>query len=797
MKVNYYVAFKINGTWTDDFAFERPLFADKPLDETLDTSIIVDVPTFLKDIPPFTLCRITAKNADTDTRIGLPEFYWTGDREASAVTMFKGNGGLSAFLSDQKYTQKINLIELTKILERVPCDSLSFTHRQGKILFSYSKYSNPIKTYYNDFFPTIIDEEAIYSLYITPNGKETPLYLIKAQGINSRSLHYFITVLDDQDNILYSSGLILDSDISYTGQYLGTHTFQNYGNYKIKYQISYNLNPDLNPPQYVWTVYISYDLEIKNPGIESKPIPSITDVINRILSVASPRPIYKDAYYKLDGMNSNGTIVPNSFAYKYDKVPSPEFFFPRMTLFEALLEVGKKIHAIPRLTVDDPVSDNAEPNTITYDLLGADEEYYIPSSAIIVGYKNSQGMEDYCGALDSYVENHINTVDPNAGTITEPYDGGYKTLRCESGVQIKNATAVFEATRPIYRVVKFEMAYTKKSTGTVIGDITDFLYEQAEYDGLFTSDTASYPNSVSHALVWKQGDRYIRGFDTASSSLLNIIEEFAKPSIANIVKDKKGDNYFDVDERYGDLAFRLTYIPMDSLRLRQYKPYKTHPSGNLLYNQQNANTVEASYYGEALKGKIARMGNVIEVFTIQYNSPADLPRIGNILVDEQGGSRGYIYKITTQNERNFVVADVYVTPDFNRLSEYFSLESNFRLFEVSERQSIDRQVMIARIIKVALTGSGLASNEPHFIGGGLSYNTETNVAMSRFMGTFIAGKTNWQNTIGVDNTKRANVAVVRLIKDAENNYEQIGDYCFTFPVNSSACGNSLAFSFGF
>lgn len=32
-------------------------------------------------------------------------------------------------LDNQKFKQKIKLIELTKQLEREPCDSLSFTHR--------------------------------------------------------------------------------------------------------------------------------------------------------------------------------------------------------------------------------------------------------------------------------------------------------------------------------------------------------------------------------------------------------------------------------------------------------------------------------------------------------------------------------------------------------------------------------------------------------------------------------------------------------------------------------------------
>ena len=44
MKIDYTVAFKIDGQWTQDTAFKRPLMSDAPLDETLDKGIIVDSP---------------------------------------------------------------------------------------------------------------------------------------------------------------------------------------------------------------------------------------------------------------------------------------------------------------------------------------------------------------------------------------------------------------------------------------------------------------------------------------------------------------------------------------------------------------------------------------------------------------------------------------------------------------------------------------------------------------------------------------------------------------------------------
>lgn len=794
MKINYSIAFKKDGVWSDDYNFKRGVYAEQPLDETLDTGIVVDVPSSLNKIAPFTLCRVTAKEVLQDGTEGetlYTKYYWTGDRETEAVTLFGVGNDLSG-LSEQKYRQTIKLIELTKILEREPCDSLSFTHRLQKDLLPYSEYvdytASAIKTanvggetsvedpYSNDYWWSSGEAKFLYISPTTPQQTYTPKYLFcQVNGYSSKSHDFKVTFPDGTSRTVTSYNALVNGSAVTGDQYTGYPMCDNTGSHNLveidmsavgTYTFEYHAQgfgiPDKRD------LYIRFSITTEVSEIPVKPIPSITDVINRILEVGQTRPMYETKKYTLD----------SAIASKFAGTLAPEFFFPRMTMFEALLEVGKKIHAIPRLTT----TAGDAPGKITFDLLGLDEEYAFPEGANIIGYKSIQAADDYCGGVDSYAENHINTVDPNAGTVTEPFDGGYKTLRCESGVQITNQSAVFECSRPIYRIVKVEMAYTDAGQAEPIGDITKYVYEQAEYAGLFVSDQAGYPNSVSHALVWKQGDRFIRGFNTTSSALLNIIQQFKKPSIQNIVQTDEGKT-FPTGTVYGNLAFRVTYIPMDNIRLRQYKPYDTHPDGNLLYNQQNANTVEASAYGESLKGKIARMGNEIEVYTVRFtNKDQALPLIGNLLVDENDNVKGYVYKITTRDERTYRVADIYVTPDFNRLSEYFSLESNFRLFEVSERQSIDRQIVVSRIIDVTL-GDRSARTYPHYMA--------TTKMVRRFMDTFIQA----DQTVA-----RPTVAVCKTVgpwNEDEGSCPQIGKYCYSLPVNSTACGNSLVFAFAF
>lgn len=661
------------------------------------------------------------------------------------------------YLKSQKFRQRIELLELTKQLEREPCDSLSFTHRLQKNLFPYAQYATPIFT--GDWQGL---NKEFYPLIVTPIQEGSSLTL----KFDEHSFQYKDNYLEtltanikieytNPDGITFSS---VGGVNTYPADLTITNTIQG-GTYHVKYttQYRYTLTGEL-----LYTAYLEFNIIFKNGQIDTKPIPSITDVINRILDVGLPRMAYQTPKYHLDPV----------IAEKLASVPSPEFFLPRMTLFEALLTVGHYIHAIPRLVFNETTQ---KADTITYDFLGLDEEYTFPSSSCIVGYKNIQNGDDYCGALDDYAENVVNTIDPGAGSITEQW----KTLRTASGQAIDNDTAVIETEKPIYRIIKVEMGYTDKSTSDIIGDITQFVYEQAEYDGLFVSDKATYPNSVTYALCYQQGTRYIKGFNTTSSSLLNLIQKFNEPSIVKIAKLWKGDRYIDTDQLYGNLAFRVTYIPMDNLRIRQYKPYTGYPNDNIFYNQQNANTVEANYYGENLKGKIARLGNEIQVYTVRFKHASELPRVGMILSDDE--KKPYIYKITTKRARNFITADIYCTQDFNRLSEYFGLNSNFRLYEVSERQSIDRQVIVPRIIRISFNNNLSTQNDFPFI---------TANGARRFMDTFLQEKTLATGDFG----NNAKVAAIQLCDDEG---VKIGDYCYAKAVNSVALGNSLSFSWAF
>ena len=660
-------------------------------------------------------------------------------------------------LKNQKFKSQINTIELTKQLTREPCDSLSFTHRLSKVAIPNSRYANytatATKSYLGDTetispFDSNMIWEKIYSnvLYTTPcNMAGIKVYEIpfRVEGLDIHYTPQLTVYVLQGDTEVYKKSYAYDADGF--GKVLDTINLAE-GNYVVKYELSQSATS-------TYRVTLTYNITAANAEISAKPIPSITDVLNRILDVGVPRLVYEEPKYKLD------TVIAQKFA----NVPAPEFFLPRMTLYEALLTVGGYIHGIPRLIWNE-TTDKAD--TITFDLLGLDEEYELPSTAKIIGYKRKRGANDYCGALESYVENLVDTQNQAVGSIVEPFIDGYKTVRCNSGIQINNETAVITTDKPIYRLVKLEMAYTDGDTTTVIGDITNFVYEQAEYDTLFVSDAVGYPNSVAYALGYRQGGREIFGLNTASSSILNILNSFKEPAIQNIVKTV-GRGEISDSASFANLAFRVTYIPIDTVRVRARKPYNDFPEDNVLFDNQGAGVVEASFYGENMKGKIARLGNDVEMYTVRFDDQTQLPKLGNIF------DNSYVFKITRRRGRYHTIANIYITPNFNKLSEYLGLNSNYRLYEVSEKQSIDRNIIFERKIEI---GHDIPT-------GGI--NSGAQLLAHKFWQTFTHSTTEES-----DNKDVANIAIMRFYGKDD---KPIGEPILK-GISHHSFGNSLIFS---
>lgn len=586
----------------------------------------------------------------------------------------------------QLFRQKINFVELTKLLERDTCDTLTFTYGMGH---DYSTNVNVVYPVVKSYWQRLdgstwtdwkeSDEYIKNFAFEMPNGYDYKSPKAYSLPFNIAPIQIFRVAVSRvmlSTNVTISSsgqtenlGVVYGNETTLTPTYTPTKP-----EYTISYTAQYEDRDIGTLKNFRYKLVVSYTLDALQAS-PKKQIPSITDVVNRILNVGLVRREGELPKYKLDP----------AFAEKYANVEAPEFFITRCTLREALLQVGGYIHAEPRLLFNDTTQ---EPDLITFDELGSDEEYTLP--VYIKGaltYDSETNPNEYCGQLDSYVDNLVNTTNPQEGTIVEPSPFAYITPRTESvGLAISDNTALIRTELPIYRVTKLEMGYVKKSDGTVVevGDITPYLFEKAEYDTL-TGYDGQYPYAKKYAFCYAQGDNQITGLGLKAETIkaLGFSEAFQDFAAYNVAQSQLGYNV--PKDGIANMAFRVTYIPLMSARVKQRKAYRDRPLDNTLFFNQGANTVEASYYGESMKGNLMKVGNELEARTYMFRRYDDLPKCGQIFKGK------YIVKIDIEFEQNFILATIY-TSTYNKLSQYVGLKSNYRLYDVSERQTVARHI---------------------------------------------------------------------------------------------------------
>lgn len=374
---------------------------------------------------------------------------------------------------------------------------------------------------------------------------------------------------------------------------------------------------------------------------------------------------------------------------KSDKLlyPAPEFAMTKSTLRECLDQIGSYIHSIVRL----------QGNTIYFDKLGGNEQSTLPADYI--GHYETLNCEQYASQLDSIVSNITNIDDKTTGTITEPFANNYKTVRAESGtLRIgdgqNDTTAIIETDYPIEkieRVICSSATYYDNGVHEItVGDITPYVYEQADYD-LLSSNSAEIGNSKGFAIKYTQGEKNITGLTFKLPNALG--SQFSNQAILNIISSKIGTNVqtlFYV-QNITELSFQVIYYPSTTARVKQSRTDINNYSTELttIYNQ-NANKVDSRAYGENLKGAIARLGNIEKFITVYYESKSQVIPVGSFVVIDNEDY--YVATIGIENELDYIKATIGLSKDFNALSKYIGIKNNIRMYEVSEKQAVERFV---------------------------------------------------------------------------------------------------------
>lgn len=630
-----------------------PLKWQEALDETLDYSRInlkqLKTPVFT----PFTPITITMTDKKGHVK-ELNQFISTDSATEKPV----GSG---------KYNHDMYQIEQTKLLEGIVVDALTFTNDLGR------NYTANALIIDGSFISGSFEPDFKPSVYVSPIKKGADFTILPARDlvykrwVNNMYVAYSLslngeTIIEQPPSGKY---IHFDTQKSRTVNNLAM------GEYTLKYRL---YTQDITNRQesifkYVFNVVDNYE-----------PLPkwNITSVINRILNLAEPHLQGETPRFYLNSEQAEQFSRIDAF----DFIDTPEFMLPSGTLKEDLDIIGGYIHGIPRLNG----------NEVSFDMLGDTEQALLYKKNFPYCLNTfTQDIESYCSSLDSTVDNFACLLDDEQGTVTEPYNDGYKTVRTETVYARIDENNMYIATSmPIQEIKSVKCGFVPGQNFKG-GDITAYIFEESEYSRL-SSYSLSYSQSKAYALYYTQGSKNIYGLnfrvpDASGGALKN----YSIVNIINAINGKKKDSY-----NYQLLAFQVSYIPVFRARVQQSKQYIgdiTQPRA-LCYNQ-GSNLVETRYYGEHLKGTVARMGTVDRVMLFHFDDFRLIPKLGQTWGDDY-----FISDIACELFPEFLKCQVTLSKDFNRLSQYIGINSVKRFYEVSEKQAYARDTKYADYVVI-------------------------------------------------------------------------------------------------
>lgn len=625
-------------------------------------------------------------------------------------------------IKDKKlYKHEIYLIEETKLLEGLVGDSIVFTNTLGNIYTLNAPLSTPISS--ESRFP-----EKTPSTYKAVLEIGTEFTFVPASVIYENQANFDGGKL----TVLYGGEPIFESiSFPYT-------TVLQEGMYVARYESEFEM-----PAGGEATKTVEYSFTVIKNRYPLKKW-TITDVVQRTLDLIEPH---------LDGYPNRFTFNEEQ-AEEYKNVIAPEFAFTKENLRERLQQIGGFIHAEPRL----------RNGVIYFDKYGMND-YADMYKTPYTGKMVCQDINHYATNLDSSVDNLVSQLSWAKGVIMEPFAGGYRSVRTESmNVRITAENMLIQTIFPVYQVEKLTCAYIKDGE-MITCDITPYVFESVDYNSNLSSYSETYPTSKAFGVYYTQGERNIRGLNfKVPDAISDILRKYA---IINILEAVSGENFGWFDKiDYPTLMFQITYIPIFSTRVTQTKQYivgMQHPFA-LPYNQ-GANMIETSYYGENMKGLIARLGNVEKTLTYMVYNLNRIPKAGQLFDDEY-----YISAVFTEFMPSYIKVQLTLSKDFNRLSQYINVPSYKRFYEVSERQAFRRETLYTDYLVIGneVEDDGQALIDDHF----LEYikHTLTQTAPEDSKITFA-------QTISVN-----------------KNNEMVGNVC-VFPVLGTAMGTTMNFSF--
>lgn len=802
MKYNFYCYMKTKeiGIWLliDNYTTESgeiiergvtifPLDYAQMLDERLNEAQLVIMKSKYQLIKPLTeiKIKIVTKNDGSDTIVEENDLYFIV-ADDKAYEMPVGSG---------YYKHTLYLIERTKLLEGIYCQTLKFSNTKGTLWLDNSTPAIPM------------DADSIYKLSAEiPLDEATSGALTNPQkfgesfevpSLNQIGNPILQKIKEREGWNLFPKNepKVIESTMEGEQRFFGEITIESGTSepityttnpdapdesriitldstipidkfptvLTIKYQLIYQYKTANDLPWVYKIVRFYYVIEGKENKKPTK-LWTITDCINRVLDLAEPIFKGETPRFKLN----------EAQAQEFDKILAPEFSMTQCTLREQLKIIGGFINSEPRLD---------ENNIIYFDEFGTtNQSKTVTNKTAYIKHSYSQDINEYCDKVETSAQNIVNSLDFAQGVIFQPSKTQYLTLRTDTiNVRVEEGNGKFILPFPINRIgtegsVKCGIYNSDGSWNVEPVDISGFIFEKTEYDSNLNSYTKEYPYSKSLALYFEQGKNYIDGlFYKVPNATGNSL--FSKYAIVNILEavTKKDITSIFQSIPYPLICFQVSYVPIYSVRFshgkQEYynKEYLFTTDRGYLFSKvynQSENLIETRYYGENVKGVAQRLGQVEQVRTYYLNKLSMIPKIGDMIDD---------YCITAVNVEityHSLKCQLALSKDFNRISEYIGINSNKRVYEVDSKEAYKRDILLKDI--VVATRSEAMKNDSNTI----------LIGLGKYMSIF-------------KSTSNTDMPVNVVISRSYNKKSDVPFGATQLPVVSSAFGNAMVFNWNY
>ena len=377
-----------------------------------------------------------------------------------------------------------------------------------------------------------------------------------------------------------------------------------------------------------------------------------------------------------------------------------ENFYNQKNFWEVLLEIGKYIHAIPKVKFG---SDNRY--VIEWTRLGKTDQ--LEDNATKISIFNSKSIENYIAACSSYISNMV-----QLGGVIEEWVAPKSS---SEDYLVYNDVAEIKTNKPIIEIVSMEAKCVNNNYGISTGAYPDltasmtpqptlanpypngFVFEQNVYNILSINGNDKANKGL--AVYYELGTNTIKGLNyrLPTVSVGNLGNDYAIKNILGTIFGISQSDWKDI--KVNDFQFHIVYRTKDTVRSDQTRPdlrkyslaskYDRVPQHNQFNNQQDI-VVDSEKFGNNIYGKLIRTGNTTYTKTEYITNLVALKQVGDLY--KINGENYYVVTVKNTFQDAFIVSEITFSKDYNQLSEIIGIPSEPRFYEISEQSLIEREV---------------------------------------------------------------------------------------------------------